>query len=198
MDEEHPLPARECDDQSTNGGTETQPDARDDAPGNEGLATFTTILKLVRQHGHAAGEHRSSGEPLQKTRNDQDWRARCEAAQQGGKAECDGGGHHHPFAAKPVRQCPRRHQHRGAGDGVGIHDPLQILEIGGEHAFQFRQDHRYARDFEAEQQRGKTSARKRNGVSVDLKHNNPFPSEHSQVSQGRMLSNCDGGDIDDA
>ncbi|PWJ91760.1 hypothetical protein C8D77_103459 [Mesorhizobium loti] len=178
MDEEHPLPTGERHDQSANSGPETKPDARDDAPGNESLAAFTPILKLMGQHGHAAGEHRSTREPLQKAGNDQNWSARCEAAQQRGKAEGHGGDDHNPFAAETVGQRPRRHQHRGAGNGVGIHDPLQILEIGGEHAFQFRKDHRYAGDFETEQQRGKAGPHKRNGVSLNLKpHIDHFLSE---------------------
>lgn len=55
-----------------------------------------------------------------------------------------------PLAPIPICQCAGGHQHRGAGDSVGIHDPLHIFEIAAQNRFKSGQDCRYARDFQAE------------------------------------------------
>jgi hypothetical protein len=97
-----------------------------------------------------------------------------------------------------TRLRPSRHQHRGAGNRIGVHDPLQIPEVSGKHAFQFRKDHRNAGDFEAEQQRGKANPRKRYGVSLNLKnHIHHFLSACSELGGGGS-SNCGRNEIDEA
>ena len=55
---------------------------------------------------------------------------------------------------------------------VRVHDPLHTVEIAMQHVFERRQDHRHARDFEAEHQRRETNGRERDRIpaGVGLRH----------------------------
>jgi len=82
VDEKHPLPVGERDDHAADDRTEAQSDAEDDSPGAKRLAPFASFLKLMRQHGDLADQHRAAAHALKKPADDQHRRAPRKPADQ--------------------------------------------------------------------------------------------------------------------
>ncbi|MNH05888.1 hypothetical protein D3C79_652380 [compost metagenome] len=129
MNQEYPLPVGERHDNAADRRPEPQPNAKNDAPYAEGLATLFAALKLMRQCSHLANQHGATRHALHKAAQDQHRRAVGQAAEQGGETESGNGDDENSPAAKTVRQRSGGHHHGGAGQGVGIHNPLHIAEI---------------------------------------------------------------------
>ena len=138
VDEEDPLPVGNGDDHAANDRTEAESDAEDDSPSAKRLAALTPFLELMRKHGHLADQHRATAHPLKKPADDQDGRALREPADQRGDSKHHDAGHIDAFAPEAICQRPSGHQHRGTRERIGVHDPLDLLEIGVQHAFKGR------------------------------------------------------------
>ena len=152
MHQKHPLPTRHGDNARANDRAKAQANAENNAPGAEGFTPSSRCLKPVGEHRHLADQHRPCRHALQKTAGNQHVIVGCQAAAQRGDAEQHQADHKHTFTPIPIRQCADGHQHHGAGDGVGIHDPLQIAEITVQLCLEGGQDGRYAGYFEAKHQ----------------------------------------------
>jgi hypothetical protein len=107
----------------------------------------------VRQNRELADHHRPGAHALDETSRDQQGRVFSQPAGQRGQAKQPQAQHQHASPAKAVGQRAGSHQYAGAGQGVGVHDPLGILETRAQLLFQRGQDHRHAGDFQAEHQR---------------------------------------------
>ncbi len=158
------MPAGGPDDGAAGHGAETQPDAGHHAPDREGAAPLPAVGKLVREEGDGADEHRAACDALHQPAQDEHGRGAGPSAPERSEAERQHAEHEDAAAAIAVRQGAGGHQHRGAADGVGIHDPLQALEVGVQLLVQHGQDHGHAGNLQAEHQCGKADGGQRQGL----------------------------------
>ena len=152
MHQEHPAPVRHGQDHGSHHRSETQAHASDHAPYRKGPRTRRRFAELMGQDRKLANHHGPGANALDETRRDQCRRIVGQATGQRGQGEYPQTHHQHTPTTEAIRQGPRRHQHAGAGQGVGIHDPLGVLKAGAQFLFQRRQDDRHAGDFQAEHQ----------------------------------------------
>lgn len=151
---EDPRPTADGDDGAADDRPEPQANAKHHPPGSKGPATLAPLAKLLGEDRHLGNQHRATGHALNATGGDQQSRVMGQPAEQRGATKGQDTQHKQALAAKAVGQCAGGHQHHGAGQGVGIHDPLQVRETSPQVLFKGRQYHRYAGDFQAEHQGG--------------------------------------------
>jgi hypothetical protein len=118
----------------------------------------------MREERDRADQHRPAGQALQETSRDEHLDALRKSAKRGSRAEGNDADQEGSLPAKAVCQRTRCHQDGGACQRVGVHHPLHLLEVATKRPLQIRQDHRYARDLEAEHQRTETYGEQRNPV----------------------------------
>jgi hypothetical protein len=106
----------------------------------------------MRKDRRTADQYRPAARTLQESRGDQRPDAVGQAADQRSEPEQDQADDEDALASIAVAQRADRHQHRGAGERVGIHDPLHLREIRMQLALQRRQDHRHAGYLQTEHQ----------------------------------------------
>ena len=152
MDEEHPFPARDGSDQTSDQGAEAQADPEDDPPPTERHAALRAFTELVRKDGDLAGQHRRAAPTLEEAGGDQQRRIRRKPARQRGGAEDHDADQEDPPAPIAVAQRAHRHQAGGHRNRIGVHDPLELPEVGWKDMLQRRQDRRDARNLQPQHQ----------------------------------------------
>ncbi len=152
MNEEDPFPTRRRDDAAADDRSEPQPYAENNAPPGEGRTPGSGALKLVGENGDLADQHDAARDALEETSADQDGDVMGDPAHEGGQAEGDHADQKQTLAAKAIGQGACSHQHGGDRDRIGVHDPLELDEVGAERAFKRGQDDRHAGNLQAEHQ----------------------------------------------
>ncbi|KND56996.1 MFS transporter [Candidatus Burkholderia verschuerenii] len=153
MHPEDPSPVRKRDDRAADQRAKTQADAGDDSPCTERTRAHRAVRKLMRQHGDQADQHRATGDALHRARADQRGRVLGQTADQRGDAESGNGDQQNALSPEAVGKRARRHEHGGAGNRIGVHDPLQFRETCMKHGVERRQDRRYAGNLQPEHER---------------------------------------------
>ncbi|KAI1693929.1 hypothetical protein DdX_20398 [Ditylenchus destructor] len=159
MDEKDPFPAGQRNDRAPDERAEAKADARHHPPGREGAAAVARILELVREERDRADQHCPARQPLKEPPGDQQRHTIGKAAKHGGGAKGRDTDHEDTLAAEAVRKRSGRHQHRGAGERIGVHDPLKALKVAMKGPFQAGQDHRHAGDLQPEHQRAEAGCK---------------------------------------
>lgn len=90
----------------------------------------------MREDRDLTGEHGCGACPLKKASRDQEWRARRQTADQRGDGKHGDADQQDALATEAVPQRAHRHKHGTHGDGVGVHDPLKLLEICRKNSFE--------------------------------------------------------------
>ena len=144
------MPAGDRDDRRADDRSETKTDAEDDPPGGEGACALGAFPELMGENRDLTDQHRTTAHALEEAADDEEERVFRQAADQGGEAEHGDADHEYKLSAIAICQRAGCHQHRRDRDGVGIHDPLQLLEAGVQHRLERRQDRRYAGYLQAE------------------------------------------------
>jgi hypothetical protein len=164
MHQEHPAPIRDGQDQRTHHRPETQAHTGDHAPHRKGPRPRRRFAELVRQDRELADHHRPGTHALDKTRRNQRGGIIGQPTGQRRQPEYPQAQHQHAPPTKAIGQSARRHQHAGAGQGVGVHDPLGVLEAGAQLLFKGGQDDRHAGNLQPEHQRHQAHGGEREAV----------------------------------
>ena len=140
------------DDRAADDRAEAETNAEDDPPPAEGDGAFPAFPELMRENGDLADQHRAAAQALKKSGDDQHGDVPGQPADQRRDAERGDGDQEDALATISVGQRPGRHQHGRHRDRVGVHDPLQLLEVRVQHLLQRRQDRWDAGNLQAEHQ----------------------------------------------